>query len=82
METSEAAVVDIWGQLGDCLREGTSITARKRQSEGPGASIRARQQLSLRGGKPPPAKPCTRRPAGELKAKTNASEQQRQRPCP
>ena len=56
METFQAAVVNIWDQLGDCLREATSIIVGKRQSKVPGTSVRTREQLSLQGGKPPPAK--------------------------
>lgn len=47
METFQAAIVNIWDQLGVCLREGTFIIVGKRQSEVPAMSMRTREWLLL-----------------------------------
>lgn len=84
-ETFQAAVTNIWDQLGDCPREGTCMVTGKRQSNGPGTSVGTREELSLRGGVSLLLQSCMHgvlSTAGELKAKPNATEQQRKRPCP
>lgn len=78
MESFQAAFVNIWDQLGVCLREDTSVIAGKSQSKVPSTSIRPREWPSL-------DVRCTHRvllTAGELKAKTNAREQAKEKGRP